>query len=136
MYGYIRMFIDQRFGILTFAPFLIFSIVAMFRYVANKRILPISLASILFFGLVVGNQWLGTGYYHSNRFIVPVIPLLAIPTCMWYQSSRQKLLDIAFKVLVVISFLINLQAVLRFEGAAKKPPWYLIQLIINLMVNM
>ncbi len=127
----INILADETYGFLMFSPFLIYSLIAVFRFCYKRKTLLISLFSIVFFMLVWLNGWMAIGYQYAGRLLVPIIPLFAVSTFQWYNLSRKKILKIIFWFLVVISFWINFQATFMYGGAASKPPWFVVDIWRN-----
>ncbi len=131
----IDLLCNKSYGFLTFAPFLIYSLIAMFRYAGTKGTRLISLLNIGFFLLVLINGWMATGHSYAGRYFVPIIPLLAIPTLQWYNASRRKIGQAVFWILVVISFLISLQSASMYGASVDNPPWFLIKVVRNILLG-
>ncbi len=71
---------NKTHGFLPFAPFLIYGLVAMFRYAGRRNTGLVSLLNIGFFLLIWSNGWMGVGYQYAVRYFLPMIPLLSVPT--------------------------------------------------------
>jgi hypothetical protein len=116
-------------GLLTFSPFLVFSVLGVRRLVVRERakgLFLIGLLAVYFLFHWMGPYWYMGGVYYGPRHLVPIIPLLLLPLAYWYDSSSSKMLKSAALVLAFVSVLINLQGVFLYEYVCRKPPWFLI----------
>ena len=127
LYIMIRMFfgfwIDQRFGIVPYAPIYLAAIPAFF-WVLKKRKTEAYPALILFLihGLILSWSSPLGGFAPPSRHFVVIIPLLSIPTLLLIQNwdSNQRIL---FRILKWIGLGIALLMLLRYRMIFSNVTW-------------
>lgn len=129
--GLIGIITSYKNGILFFAPFLLFSIFGIRRFYNKWKkesllIYSIILLQYLFTSIIF---WWG-GESYSNRYMLPIIPLLSLPMLFWYKENKSKKLRNLFYIITIISIIINLQAALFSALFLNKPPWELLNIFI------
>lgn len=92
--GLAGLLFDQRFGILPYAPVLTFALVGMAVMLARRetRRLALELLFVVVPYLVVVAHfpmWWG-GWSPPARFLVPVLPLMAVPSALFLASVRSR----------------------------------------------
>lgn len=136
LYGIFQYLFFPSIGFLVFAPFLLFGFIGFREFFKeNKReaafVALIFISYFLFWAFIEPTQAGGGGGY-SGRYIIPVIPMLSIPLLFWLKNNKSRKLYYVFILLLVVSFLISLQAAFFYPALISNPPWYLIeQLLFN-----
>lgn len=123
-----------RQGIFFFCPFIIFSLLG-FKILKRDHkkdaffVITLLISYYLVWGLK-GINW--TGGLYSNRYLVPILPILAIPLLFWYLENQMKpFWKTCFWIFVFISLLISFQAALFPALVLEKPPWELVNLLLT-----
>ena len=114
--GSFNLLFHRNYGLLPFAPFLIFSIFGIKRFYKEHKEEAIFIYSILILYFLFFSTWpdvaiVGQGQY-SARYLIQILPLLAIPLLFWYNNSKSLLMKKLFLTLVLVSFIITLGFVL------------------------
>ena len=123
---------DIKQGLLAFAPVLIFSVFGIKHfYKKNLKQAIFILILLVMYSLIYtvrGVNWEGGGY--SNRYLVPLIPFLAIFFADFIKNCRNnKMLTVVY-IFAGISFLINIQGAFLPALIWGYEPWHPIKLII------
>jgi len=85
------LLLDQQFGLLPTAPFFAIALVGLAVVARTRWRLATELSAItLSYAVAVATyrMWWG-GWSAPARFLVPVLPVLAVPAAMWWRSSRR-----------------------------------------------
>lgn len=114
--GLLGLWLDQEFGLLSYSPVYLFSILGLAWLVRDKRY-GLVLALALVFGSVYlpaaayGAWWGGLSY--PSRFLLVVLPLLAIPTGYLMANARAHAIKIGFYVFSSLSIAIAMVGLLN-----------------------
>lgn len=87
--GFLGLFLDRTFGLLPFAPVYLFAIAGfyfLFRY--SRRIFWLTLAVFLSLLAVASAGAIYIGWAPEGRFLVPILPLLALPLAFAYLKLK------------------------------------------------
>lgn len=129
--GILGSLFNFKWGLITFSPFLILSFLGIkpFHKRYPQHALFIFILMLLYFLIytVRGINWEGGGY--SSRYLVPLIPFLAIFFLFFYQNIKSKIALVATYFLLIPSVIINMQAAFLSVFFWGNHPLYLIQII-------
>lgn len=131
-YGIFVWTLNPTFGLLPFAPFLVFSIFGLRWLWEHDRKTCITLFLVivpyfLFWTSYIFTQF-GAGAY-SARYLIPLLGFLVLLCMIWYQQNQNKILFWIFLILLVISLLINIQAAFLYPLFSNNPPWIIADIL-------
>lgn len=87
--GLAGLFFDQRFGLLTYAPVLVFAI-AGFAVMRNRFAIELLLVTVPYLFVVTNFRMWWAGWSAPARFVVPVLFLLAMPAAETWSAIRRR----------------------------------------------
>ena len=87
--GLAGLFFDQRFGLLTYAPVLVFAI-AGFAIMRNRLAIELLLVIVPYLLVVTNFRMWWAGWSAPARFLVPVLFLLAIPAAEAWSAIHRR----------------------------------------------
>jgi hypothetical protein len=87
--GLAGLFFDQRFGLLTYAPVLVFAI-AGFAIMRNRLAVELLLVIVPYLLVVTNFRMWWAGWSAPARFTVPILLLLAIPAAEAWTAIRRR----------------------------------------------
>ncbi len=126
LYGVYFWLFDPTFGLLPFAPFLVFSSLGWWWLWKEDRKTAIIITAIIvpyfFFWTSYTLTQAGAGGY-SARYIIPLLGFFVLLCMIWYQQNKNKILSLLFVVFTIISFIINIQAAFLYPLFWNNPPW-------------
>lgn len=112
--GLAGLFVDQQFGLLPHAPIYIVAVIgfgALWRR-SRRLVLELALVVVPYVLTVSGfTMWWG-GHSSPVRFLVAVLPLMALPLAAWWQSPRSRAAKTVAALLLGVS--LTLTGVLAF----------------------
>lgn len=121
---------DPRFGIFLFSPFLLFAFLGFKKYFQKEKLQSLSILILFLVYLLFWSSFefifSGPGGY-SNRYLVPILPLLAVPVLFFVKENKNKTLLYAFYILLAISFAVNLFAAFIPPAFYLREPWFLLE---------
>ena len=130
--GIVFWLLDPTFGLLPFAPFLMFSVLGLQWLWSADRKTFITIISVimpyLFFWTSYTLTQTGAGGY-SARYLIPLIAFLVLLSLFWYQQNKNKMLCCIFFALVALSFIINIQAAFLYPLFWNNPPWIVLEFL-------
>lgn len=104
--GIIGSFWDQQWGLLIHAPLLLLAfagLVVMAR-VARRDLVWLAIICLPYFAVIANyKQWWGE-WCPAARYLVPLVPLLALPMAYAAPALRSKLATLLFSLLAAVSF--------------------------------
>jgi hypothetical protein len=116
--GLAGIIFDQNSGLMTTAPVFILALtgfVALWK--RNKRVcLQIIVVSGLYFIAVAGTRLWRGGPTPTPRFLVPIIPILALPLAAIFEDCRSTVLRIVACALIAIGTLTSLASLTSLDG--------------------
>lgn len=120
------------FGLITFAPFLLFGIFGLYTlWKKNKEDFfhsSITIFPYFFFWAFYKLTQTGPGGY-SARYLVPLLGFLVLLCMIWYIHNKNKFFCLLLFILITLSFLINLQAAFLYPLFWNNPPWIVVELL-------
>lgn len=139
LYGIYVWLLDPVFGLLPFAPFILFSLYGFFIvYKLDKKIflqfVLLIIPYFLFWTSYLITQTGAGGY--SARYMVPLLSFFVLLCLFWYIRNRtntckkSKVFFWLFILLVIYSFIINLQAAFLYPLFWNNPPWIVLDFIL------
>jgi 4-amino-4-deoxy-L-arabinose transferase-like glycosyltransferase len=133
--GMLRTIIDPTFGILPFAPFLIFAIPGAYILYKKERalffILSVLIVPYFFFWSGFALTPVGAGGGYSSRYTLPIIPFLVLLSGIWFIQLGRRKQKIVFILLALIACIINMQAAFLYPLFWNNPVWILFEKIIT-----
>ncbi len=133
--GSIAALVDPIFGILPFAPFLVFAFLGGYvLYRKDKKFFFQFMLLIIPYFVFWGGLSLtpvGGGGAYASRYQLPLIGLLSILCLVWYIHNKSIILQRIFFFLVFVSFLINIQAAFIYILFWNNPPWILVTTLMT-----
>ncbi len=140
LYGIYVWLLDPVFGLLPATPFLIFSAYGFFvLYKQDKKLFlqfTLLILPYFFFWTSYLITQTGAGGY-SARYMVPLLSFFVLLCLFWYMRNRtnscnkSKVFFWLFILLVIYSFIINLQAAFLYPLFWNNPPWIVFDFILT-----
>ena len=134
-FGVFASFFHTTYGILPFAPFLIFGFLGFYAlYKQEKKCFYVILLLVVPYTLLWGSLSLtdvGAGSAYSGRYLLPMIPFFVLLCFFWYIENKNLFLMKLFFVCAIVSFIINAQAAFFYPLFWNNPPWIVLSKIMQ-----
>jgi hypothetical protein len=117
--GAIGLLIDQQFGLLTTAPVYLFAALGFIPLLVRQRRVGLELVATLApYAVAVAafQMWWG-GYTTPARFLVAVLPPLAIPIAVWFDAVRRPAVRAVAAAGLAVTALVTFTVVAVDRGA-------------------
>lgn len=122
--GFSKLFFSLDHGFLVFSPILLF---AFFNYQNLRNLNKLYFWSSFFIILinVVGwSFWYSSGgYCYGNRFLIPILPLFALPIAIFIRSKKSQIISMLFYITLIISIMINATSAFTLEYSISRHPF-------------
>ncbi len=131
--GVVQAMFNPIYGIIPFAPFLIFSIPAVqILYRRDKKTLGnfilLFIPYFLFWSSLALTPVGGGGSY-AARYDLPLLFIPVLLTMIWYMHNKNTFLRKIFYLLIILSFIINILAAFLYPLFWSNPPWIVLTTI-------
>ncbi len=134
-FGIFASFFHPTFGIIPFAPFLIFAFLGFHAlYKLNKKCFYEILLLVVPYTLLWASLSLtdvGAGGAYSGRYLIVILPFLVLLCFFWYIQNKNLFLMKIFFVFAILSFIINAQAAFFYPLFWNNPPWIIFSKLIT-----
>ncbi len=133
--GIVAALFHPTFGIIPFAPFLIFSLLGFWILYKHDKshfvYFCIMIIPYFFFWSSLALTSVGGGGGYSARYDVPLLSFFVLLCLIWFMYNKSQFLMRLFYFLILISLIINIQAAFLYPLFWNNPPWILFEKLLS-----